>query len=166
MECECLHGYCVGFVEGDGGVSIEAAHAARNTSVDGLTWVELPGIGRTLSGVTPWPRGGADVNFTAGSGPSMYVPSPPLPLPLINLQTKLTANTTSSPSTPSPVPTTSPSPPSSLPPSTPSPSTDLSHSLFKSTPKLPRQTISSRLLCLDNYRLRGEVWMGSLRIVW
>ncbi|OBZ74822.1 hypothetical protein A0H81_05528 [Grifola frondosa] len=60
-----------GFVEGDGTVSIEAAHAARNTSVDGLTWVELPGIGRTLSGVTPWPRGGDDRNFTAGSGPSI-----------------------------------------------------------------------------------------------
>ncbi|OBZ74779.1 hypothetical protein A0H81_05486 [Grifola frondosa] len=60
-----------GFVEGDGTVSIEAAHAARNTSVDGLTWVELPGIGRTLSGITPWPRGGDDRNFTAGSGPSI-----------------------------------------------------------------------------------------------
>ncbi|TCD68567.1 hypothetical protein EIP91_010492 [Steccherinum ochraceum] len=60
-----------GFVEGDGGVSIEAAHASRNTTVDGLTWIELPGIGRTLSGVTPWPRGGDDKNFTAGSGPSI-----------------------------------------------------------------------------------------------
>ncbi|KAH8077106.1 hypothetical protein BXZ70DRAFT_708274 [Cristinia sonorae] len=60
-----------GFVEGDGGVSIEAAHASRNTSIAGLTWVELPGIGRTVSGVTPWPRGGEDRNFTAGSGPSI-----------------------------------------------------------------------------------------------
>ncbi|KAI0077007.1 hypothetical protein K474DRAFT_1707684 [Panus rudis PR-1116 ss-1] len=60
-----------GFVEGDGSVSIEAAHASRNTTVDGLTWIELPGIGRTLSGVTPWPRGGEDKNFTAGSGPSI-----------------------------------------------------------------------------------------------
>ncbi|THH28766.1 hypothetical protein EUX98_g5425 [Antrodiella citrinella] len=60
-----------GFIEGDGGVSIEAVHASRNTSVDGLTWINLPGIGRTLSGVTPWPRGGADLNFTAGSGPSI-----------------------------------------------------------------------------------------------
>ncbi|CAL1698338.1 unnamed protein product [Somion occarium] len=60
-----------GFVEGDGAVSIEAAHASRNTSVDGLTWIELPGIGRTVSGVTPWPRGGEDKNFTAGSGPSI-----------------------------------------------------------------------------------------------
>ncbi|KAI0791027.1 hypothetical protein C8Q75DRAFT_890923 [Abortiporus biennis] len=60
-----------GFVEGDGGVSIEAAHASRNTSVSGLTWIEIPDIGRTVSGVTPWPRGGEDLNFTAGSGPSI-----------------------------------------------------------------------------------------------
>ncbi|OJT11184.1 hypothetical protein TRAPUB_12291 [Trametes pubescens] len=60
-----------GFVEGDGAVSIEAAHAARNTSVEGLTWTEIPGLGRTLSGVTPWPRGGNELNFTAGSGPSI-----------------------------------------------------------------------------------------------
>lgn len=54
-------------------MSIEAAHASRNTSVDGITWVELPGYGRTLSGVTPWPRGGSEQNFTAGTGPSLYV---------------------------------------------------------------------------------------------
>ncbi|OCH83989.1 hypothetical protein OBBRIDRAFT_742368 [Obba rivulosa] len=60
-----------GFVEGDGGVSIEAAHAARNTSVAGISWVNLPGYGRTLSGVTPWPRGGDELNFTAGTGPSI-----------------------------------------------------------------------------------------------
>ncbi|KAH9894039.1 hypothetical protein C8Q73DRAFT_500700 [Cubamyces lactineus] len=60
-----------GFVEGDGTVSIEAAHSSRNTSVQGLTWTELPGHGRTLSAVTPWPRGGNDLNFTAGSGPSI-----------------------------------------------------------------------------------------------
>ncbi|KAI5117957.1 hypothetical protein M0805_001619 [Coniferiporia weirii] len=61
-----------GYVEGDGGVSIEAAHASRNTSVAGITWVELPGYGKTLSGVTPWPRTGNNYgNFTAGSGPSI-----------------------------------------------------------------------------------------------
>ncbi|KAI0673152.1 hypothetical protein C8Q78DRAFT_703002 [Trametes maxima] len=60
-----------GFVEGDGAVSIEAAHASRNTTIEGLTWTELPGLGRTLSGVTPWPRGGDELNFTAGSGPSI-----------------------------------------------------------------------------------------------
>lgn len=62
-----------GFVEGDGTVSIEAAHASRNTTVEGLTWTEIPGIGKTVSGVTPWPRGGNELNFTAGNGPSMYV---------------------------------------------------------------------------------------------
>ncbi|KAI0830304.1 hypothetical protein BC628DRAFT_1357337 [Trametes gibbosa] len=60
-----------GFVEGDGAVSIEAAHSARNTTVEGLTWTEIPGLGRTLSGVTPWPRGGNELNFTAGNGPSI-----------------------------------------------------------------------------------------------
>ncbi|KAK0445619.1 glycoside hydrolase family 115 protein [Desarmillaria tabescens] len=61
-----------GFVEGAGVVSMEAAHAIRNTSVDGTYWRELPGIGRTLSGMTPWPRTGHDGgNFTAGSGPSL-----------------------------------------------------------------------------------------------
>ena len=73
VDFDCFEG----FVEGDGGVSIEAAHASRNTSVAGITWTELPDIGRTVSGVTPWPRGGDEKNFTAGSGPSMYV----LPFP-------------------------------------------------------------------------------------
>lgn len=64
----------VGFVEGDGGVSIEAAHTSRNTSIDGITWTELPGYGKTVSGITPWPRTGNNGgNFTAGSGPSVYV---------------------------------------------------------------------------------------------
>ncbi|EJD06971.1 uncharacterized protein FOMMEDRAFT_131740 [Fomitiporia mediterranea MF3/22] len=61
-----------GFVEGDGGISIEAAHASRNTSVAGITWTEIPDYGKTLSGVTPWPRSGNNFNnFTAGSGPSI-----------------------------------------------------------------------------------------------
>nr|BCT97380.1 xylan a-1,2-glucuronidase [Irpex lacteus] len=60
-----------GFVEGDGVVSIEAAHASRNTSVDGISWTELPGYGRTVSAITPWPRGGDEKNFTAGTGPSV-----------------------------------------------------------------------------------------------
>ncbi|KAM5530657.1 hypothetical protein V8D89_015678 [Ganoderma adspersum] len=60
-----------GFVDSDGVVSIEAAHAARNTSVQGLTWINIPGLGKTSSGVTPWPRGGDELNFTAGTGPSI-----------------------------------------------------------------------------------------------
>ena len=63
--------YYLGFVESDGVVSIEAAHAARNTSVQGLTWTNIPGLGKTSSGVTPWPRGGDELNFAAGAGPSM-----------------------------------------------------------------------------------------------
>ncbi|KZP08810.1 glycoside hydrolase family 115 protein [Athelia psychrophila] len=62
----------LGFVEGDGGISIEAAHATRNTSLSGVAWTELPGYGKTLSGVTPWPRtGNSGNNFTIGSGPSL-----------------------------------------------------------------------------------------------
>ena len=64
--------YCTGFVEGDGGVSIEAANIARSTAVKGISWTELPGIGKTVSGMTPWPRTGNNFgNFTAGTGPSM-----------------------------------------------------------------------------------------------
>ncbi|KAI0339135.1 hypothetical protein BDW22DRAFT_1336794 [Trametopsis cervina] len=60
-----------GFVEGDGAVSIDATHPSRNTSVDGISWSELPGYGRISSAITPWPRGGDEKNFTAGSGPSV-----------------------------------------------------------------------------------------------
>ncbi|TFY76148.1 hypothetical protein EWM64_g7865 [Hericium alpestre] len=61
-----------GFVEGDGTVSIETAHATRNTTVGDVTWTEIPDYGRTLSGVTPWPRlGNNEANYTAGSGPSL-----------------------------------------------------------------------------------------------
>ncbi|KAF5353373.1 hypothetical protein D9756_008047 [Leucocoprinus leucothites] len=58
-----------GFVEGDGFVSIEAAHATRNTSVNGVTWKNLPRYGKTLSAVTPWPR--TDEDFGVGSGPTL-----------------------------------------------------------------------------------------------
>ncbi|KAF4588751.1 hypothetical protein EYR40_010305 [Pleurotus pulmonarius] len=62
-----------GFVEGSGVISMEAAHASRNTTVAGITWTELVGYGRTLSAVTPMPRFGDNNggNFTAGSGPSL-----------------------------------------------------------------------------------------------
>lgn len=61
----------IGFVEGDGVVSIEAAHATRNTTVNGVTWRNLPGLGKTLSGVTPWPR--TDETFEIGAGPTLCV---------------------------------------------------------------------------------------------
>ncbi|KAF5366744.1 hypothetical protein D9758_006544 [Tetrapyrgos nigripes] len=61
-----------GFVEDGGAIAFEAAHASRNNPVQGIRWTEIPGLGRTLSGITPWPRSGADgANFTAGSGPSV-----------------------------------------------------------------------------------------------
>lgn len=68
-----------GFVEGDGAIAIEAAHATRNTSVGEVAWTEIPNYGRTLSGMTPWPRlGNNETNYTAGAGPSLYVTSPSL----------------------------------------------------------------------------------------
>ncbi|KAJ7135657.1 glycoside hydrolase family 115 protein [Mycena epipterygia] len=61
-----------GFVEASGAVAFEAEHATRNNSVAGMTWRTLPGLGRTLSGVTPYPRlGNNENNFTAGAGPSL-----------------------------------------------------------------------------------------------
>ncbi|KAF7966554.1 hypothetical protein HWV62_37875 [Athelia sp. TMB] len=72
FRCAPTDKILLGFVEGDGGISIEAAHATRNTTVSGVTWTELPGYGKTTSGVTPWPRTGNDGNnFTIGSGPSL-----------------------------------------------------------------------------------------------
>ncbi|CAK5271250.1 unnamed protein product [Mycena citricolor] len=61
-----------GFVEAGGAVSFEAQHATRNNSVGGMVWRTLPGLGKTLSGVTPFPRlGNNENNFTAGAGPSL-----------------------------------------------------------------------------------------------
>ncbi|KAJ7866061.1 hypothetical protein B0H14DRAFT_2347693 [Mycena olivaceomarginata] len=61
-----------GFVEASGAIAFEAEHATRNNSVAGMFWKVLPGLGRTLSGVTPWPRlGNNENNFTAGAGPSL-----------------------------------------------------------------------------------------------
>jgi hypothetical protein len=58
-----------GFVEGTGVISIEAAHATRNSTVQGISWTELQGLGRTLSGVTPLPD--FDNNFAVGAGPTL-----------------------------------------------------------------------------------------------
>ncbi|KZS95513.1 hypothetical protein SISNIDRAFT_438997 [Sistotremastrum niveocremeum HHB9708] len=59
-----------GFVEGDGGISIEAAHASRNTAANGVQWTNIPGYGRTLSALTPLPAdGNGNTGFAAGSGP-------------------------------------------------------------------------------------------------
>ncbi|KAJ2936125.1 hypothetical protein H1R20_g971, partial [Candolleomyces eurysporus] len=58
-----------GFVESKGVISIEAAHSSRNNAVDGTTWTELPGLGRTLSAITPLPRN--DQSFEIGAGPTV-----------------------------------------------------------------------------------------------
>jgi len=44
-----------GFVEGGGYVSMEAEHFARAVDAPPVHWVVIPGLGRTLSGVTPFP---------------------------------------------------------------------------------------------------------------
>ncbi|KAG5350873.1 hypothetical protein C0989_008953 [Termitomyces sp. Mn162] len=61
-----------GFVEGSGAISIEVAHSTRNNSVSGIAWREIPGYGRTLSGVTTFPRDPMhDISFAPGTGPSL-----------------------------------------------------------------------------------------------
>jgi hypothetical protein len=52
-----------GFVETGGYVSMEAEHYARAVAPRGREWKTIPGFGRTLSGVTPWP-----VTETAAEG--------------------------------------------------------------------------------------------------
>ncbi len=44
-----------GFVERDGTIAIEAEHHARAVAPAGMGWTTIPHLGRTLSGVTPWP---------------------------------------------------------------------------------------------------------------
>jgi len=44
-----------GFVEGNGYVSIEAAHYSRAVSTRDVAWKVIPDLGRTLSGVTAFP---------------------------------------------------------------------------------------------------------------
>jgi hypothetical protein len=44
-----------GFVEGNGYVSMEAEHYDRAVETESIQWQLIPGLGRTLSGVTPVP---------------------------------------------------------------------------------------------------------------
>jgi len=44
-----------GFVESDGYVSIEAEHFSQAVAPSGREWKRIPGHGRTLSGMTPFP---------------------------------------------------------------------------------------------------------------
>lgn len=50
-----------GFDEGDGYVSIEAAHFTKALNGDGVKWTVIPNYGRTLSGVTTMPVTSASV---------------------------------------------------------------------------------------------------------
>ncbi|HET9982036.1 MAG TPA: glycosyl hydrolase 115 family protein [Longimicrobiales bacterium] len=45
----------VGFVESDGYVSMEAEHYTRAVGGGGVHWQRIPDLGRTLSGMTPFP---------------------------------------------------------------------------------------------------------------
>ena len=44
-----------GFVEGAGVVAIDAEHATKNRSVNGVAWSVIPGFGETLSGMEAFP---------------------------------------------------------------------------------------------------------------
>ncbi|WP_233244567.1 glycosyl hydrolase 115 family protein [Caulobacter sp. HMWF009] len=57
------------FVEAGGVVVIEAEHHARATSAAGVGWKTIPGLGRTLSGVTSYPS--TAPSSLAGQGPSL-----------------------------------------------------------------------------------------------
>ena len=43
------------FIEAGGPLAIEAEHHARATGTGGVSWTTIPGLGRTLSGVTTYP---------------------------------------------------------------------------------------------------------------
>jgi Glycosyl hydrolase family 115/Gylcosyl hydrolase family 115 C-terminal domain len=65
----------VGFVEGNGYVSIEAEHYARAVgSANGaITWLTIPDLGKTLSGVTPMPVT-APIQTPGASSPHLEYP--------------------------------------------------------------------------------------------
>lgn len=58
-----------GFVEADGHVVIEASHFDRSIPAAGIAWQVVPGLGRTLSAVTPFPQ--TAPSQVAGQGPSL-----------------------------------------------------------------------------------------------
>jgi hypothetical protein len=55
------------FVEADGVLAIEAEHYARAVPAGGTRWRVIPGLGRTLSAVTPWPQIAASAAPGAGA---------------------------------------------------------------------------------------------------
>jgi hypothetical protein len=58
-----------GFVEANGYVSMEAEHYSRNVARDGIAWTRIPDIGRTDSGMEPFPVTAS--SRTAGAGPRL-----------------------------------------------------------------------------------------------
>jgi len=61
-----------GFIEGDGVIAFEAEHSGHRSNGGGVKWETVPGYGRTLSGVAPFP-----VTFDSlepGHGPMMEYP--------------------------------------------------------------------------------------------
>lgn len=56
-----------GYVEADGHVAIEAAHHARAVATLAVSWVEIPALARTLSGVTAFPASAAPQTPGGGS---------------------------------------------------------------------------------------------------
>lgn len=62
-----------GFIESDGVVAIEAAHTARRMDGDDVRWVEIPNLGRTLSGVTALPAT-APASSPGGAAPHLEYP--------------------------------------------------------------------------------------------
>ncbi|KFA68067.1 hypothetical protein S40285_02546 [Stachybotrys chlorohalonatus IBT 40285] len=58
-----------GFVESNGVIAIDAAHFTSSESANGVSYVEIPHYGRTLSGVKAWPV--TIGSQTPGSGPAL-----------------------------------------------------------------------------------------------
>jgi hypothetical protein len=59
-----------GFIEGDGFVSIEAAHYSGCFNSDSISWICIPNIGRTLSGMTTTPPG-SGIKIPTGNSPKL-----------------------------------------------------------------------------------------------
>ena len=61
-----------GFIEADGHIAIEAAHFGSTVVRHGIAWQVVPGLGRSLSAVTPFPQ--ASPSQEPGRGPSLHYP--------------------------------------------------------------------------------------------
>jgi beta-xylosidase len=59
-----------GYVESGGCVAIEAGHFARSVEANGISWLQIPDLGRTLSGMTAVPVTAA-ASIPGGSSPRL-----------------------------------------------------------------------------------------------